>query len=414
VRSQVISVTALLCASFASSAQISTDEPVNPNAPQAPAAAPRDASRELGTGIGIGIGRLFPSLGITAGYDDNLTLSRRDEVSSSVLRVEPGLRLEGGDARSRVVASYEADFARYAQSSRDNYVDQRLAAAWYYNPVLRHAFALDASFGLDHDQRGTAAREGDLGLLELDPDRFRRTDVGGKYTFGSAGARGRLEVNANVGETNYRNNRELTQFRDRTDDFLAGAFFWRLAPKTSALLRVEYGGFDYDRATLDSDEVHYYAGVEFDATARTTGSLMVGGMRKHFDDPTREDFSGASWRANVEWRPRSYSIFTVTTGRETDETNGYGDFILRRDVTFGWAHNWNARFRTTVDLGMAREEQRPTTREDQFTYFGIGADYVMRRWLRFGASWRGYQRDSDVGEFDYDRNVYLLSAEISL
>ncbi len=375
--------------------------------------APTTRQRTAGTGVAIGLGRLFPSLGLTLGHDSNLNLSGDAPVSSNFFRLSPGVRWEGGNERSRFGASYEAELVNYSSSSLDNYRDQRVSASWLYNPVLRHAFALDASMMWDHDQRGTAAREGSLGDLNLDPDRFRRDEIGAQYRFGAPGARGRLEFSGRAGDVRYANNRQFTAFRDRQDQFLSGAFYWRFAPKTSGLARVEYGHFDYDRATLDSDERHYYVGVEFDATAKTSGSILVGRVAKHFADAARSDFSGASWRGNLEWRPRSYSIFTLSTGRETDETNGFGDLILRRDLTLGWAHNWSDRFRTTVDLGVAREEQLPTTRVDNVDYYGLSADYVWRRWMRFGASWRGYQRDSDVREFDYDRNLYMLSAEAS-
>ena len=148
-------------------------------------------------------------------------------------------------------------------------------------------------------------------------------------------------------------------------------------PKTSALVRAEYGTFDYDESTLDGDETHLFVGVDLDATARTSGRVMVGRATKHFDDPTRSEFSGTSWRAGVTWKPRSYSIFDLSTGRDADETNGFGDYILRQDITLGWAHNWNERFRTTVDGGFATEEHRPREREDAL--IDVLASLVERR-----------------------------------
>jgi polysaccharide biosynthesis protein VpsM len=205
----------------------------------------------------------------------------------------------------------------------------------------------------------------------------------------------------------------FTESRDRDDASFAGAFFWRLAPKTSALLRAEYGTFDYDVATLDGTEKHLFVGIELDATARTSGRILFGRASKSFDDPSREDFSGTSWRASVTWKPRSYSIFDLSTGRDTDETNGDGDYILREDLTLGWAHNWTERFRTTVDAGVAQEEHRPSLRSDDVRYLGLSADYLFRPWLRFGASVKRYDRDSNIAELDYLRNVWLLSAEFT-
>lgn len=383
------------------------------NGVQAQSGSNRTDTR-AGGGIAVGPFRMTPSLGLTLGYDSNVALSDTGTISSFFTRVSPGIRLDNGNERSRVSASYQGDYSHFSDSSRDNYDDHRFGLQWLYNPVLRHAFALDAQLGYLHDQRGSAAREGELGLLPLDPDEYRASSLGGKYAFGAPGARGRAEVEARAGRIEYRNNREFTAFRDRDDRFLAGTFYWRVAPKTSAVARVEQGKFDYDDATLDNTERHVLVGLEFDATAKTSGQVLFGRAKKDFDDATREDFSGTSWRMAVQYRPRTYSVVDISTGRDTDETNGFGDYILRRDWTLGWAHNWNERFRTTVDGGFANEQHRPSGREDDVNFYGLSADYTFRPWLRFGASWRTYDRDSDFEGLDYGRDLYMISAEASL
>jgi hypothetical protein len=356
-----------------------------------------------------------PSIGLSVGHDSNINLAPDGaEADSTFARLSPALRLEAGDARSLIVGTYTGEFARYTSSRLDDYRDHRFGLSWFYNPLLRHALALEASTASLHDQRGTAAREGSLGLLPLAVDRYRHDQLGGRYRFGAPGARGRVEVEAGLGRIDYRNNRDLTVFRDRRDRSLAGAFQWRVAPRTSALARVEWDRYDYRVATLDSRERRLLLGVEFDATARTTGTLLVGRGNKRFEDDSRLDYSGAAWRASLEWRPRSYSIVTVSTGREADETNGTGDFILRRDLAAGWSHAWTPRIRTTLDAGIARERYDPSPRSDRARYVGAGVEYAARRWLRFGASWRELRRDSAVDEFEYDRRLMLLTAEVTL
>jgi len=370
-----------------------------------------EETEQSGTSLG-GFG-FTPTLGLTFGYDDNITLASAREIGSTFWEVAPALRLLGGSTRSQLTAEASANIGRYGDSPLDDYNDARVSLAWDYNPKLRHAFGLDVQYGWLHDRRGTESREGLLGLLPIEPDEYERPEAGARYRFGAPGARGRLEFEARYGRTDYTNNPLLTFSRDRQDDLVSGAFFWRVAPKTSALFRVEYGTFDYFRSRLDSVEQHAYVGVELDATARTSGRIMVGKARKTFEDDRSQDFSGTSWRAALTWKPRSYSIFDVSTGRDTDETNGYGDYILREDVTLGWANNWNERFRTTVDAGYAQEEHRPSPRTDDVRYFGLSADYLFRPWLRFGASVKRYDRSSSIDELAYDRSVFLLSAEIT-
>ena len=266
----------------------------------APADAPSRAATAPGDGIDLGPLRLRPGLGLTVGYDDNLNLAARDGDASWLWTLSPGVRLEGGSERSRLRATLSADITRHASSPVDDYEDYEdygIDLAWVDNPRVRHQFTVDAARRFGHDARGTAAREGELGLVDLDVDRFRRDDLGLRYRFGAPGARGRIEVDVRGGEVDYLNNRDLTAFRDRDDAGLGAAFFWRVAPRTSLLVRAERQRFDYELATLDSTESHWFIGAEYEATARSTGAAMVGRASKRFEDPSRSDFDGATWRA---------------------------------------------------------------------------------------------------------------------
>lgn len=367
-----------------------------------------------GNGIQVGGVRLFPTIGLSAGYENNIDYASHDEASSSTVRLSPALHAQAGNARSLFDADLAANLAWYSQSPRDNFSDVTMRASWLYNPVLRHAFGLDGGVTFGHDARGTGSREGDLAFLDLDPDTYRKTDLGGRYQFGAPGARARIEVDGRITDRTYTNNREFTRSRDLTTTDIGGAFFWRVAPKTSAELRIENSTIDYDTASLDSVERHYFVGVEFDPTAKLSGQVLVGREIKNFDDPAHEDTSGASWRVGVKYLLRTYSTLSLTTSRETDETNGAGDFILRRDITLGWNHTWNERFTTGVDGGYAKEDHKPTTRQDTSTFIGVSADYLFRPWLRAGASYRTFNRSSDMSQYDYSRDLILFSIEASL
>lgn len=375
----------------------------------------------VGNGFDLGPLRVLPTAGLSIGYDTNVALTSDNEIDSIVTRLSPGVRVQSGDARSRFTGTASADLGWYDSSSQDDYVDYGISGEWLYNPVVRHAFTVDGGWRRGHDARGTAAREGDLALLPLNPDEYDASNIGGRYRFGAPGARGRLELEARQSFVTYKNNRQYTRFRDRDDLLVGGAFYWRLAPKTSALIRLDQLEADYDDATLDNTERHQYVGVEFDATAKTTGTIMVGQVQKDFDDPLRDDFSGFSWRAGLSYKPRTYSVIELSTGRETDETNGYGDFILRQDIALAWSHQWSERWSTQFDIGTANEDYRGVGllperqgRDDESTYYGVAGQYQISPWLRFGAGFKAYDRNSDIPELNYQRETLLFSLEASL
>ncbi len=372
------------------------------------------AAAAAGNGFKLGPLRVSPTAGLSYGHDSNVVLSSNNEIDSFVTRFSPGIRVESGSETNRLTATYQGEYGRYESSTTDNYSDHSLALQWLWSPLIRHAFSVDVGWARHHDERGTAGREGQLALLPLEPDEFDQRSLDARYRFGAPGARGRLELEIGTTDFSYRNNRDLTVFRDRTDDNIGGGFYWRVAPKTSALVRVDQVESNYDLSTLDSTERHYYIGVELDATARTTGTVLVGRAEKDFDDPGRQDFSGTSWRAGVSYKLRSYSVFDLSTSRDADETNGFGDFILRRDLTLGWNHQWSPRLTSQIDVGVARDEHRPSPRTDRSSFYGVSGQYRVTPWLSLGAGFRASDRDSDISELNYDRKQLLLSLEASL
>ena len=74
-------------------------------------------------------------------------------------------------------------------------------------------------------------------------------------------------------------------------------------------------------------EIRYYAGVTWEATAATTGTVKLGRLERKFDGG-QPKFTGPSWEAAVFWSPRTYSKFDLYTARFTTEASGLGDFIV--------------------------------------------------------------------------------------
>ena len=164
----------------------------------------------------------------------------------------------------------------------------------------------------------------------------------------------------------------------------------------------------------DSESTYYFVGVEWDLSARTSGRIDYGWHEKQFDDPLIEGYDGDFWRASIEWRPRTYSAFTLSTTRATEETVGYGDYILRDDISLDWTHQWATRFSTTAEIGWGNEEHRPGLRDEDLFWWGISGRWHLNQYLQLGAGWQHYERESAERQFNYDRNVWIITLEGSL
>lgn len=356
---------------------------------------------------------IVPTLGLSVGYDDNITRSGILEQSSWFYIISPAIRVEIPSDRSILALTAGIDFYRYKDSETDDREPWYVRGDWGWDPSSRQDFNLFAQYGKGSDQRGTGSRQGDIGLLPIPLDDWKRLDFGGMWRYGAIGARGKLDLRAGASKIEYTNNRDRTYLFDRDWYYYGGTFYWRVAPKTSLLADLLYTDINYDAADSGSKETSWMLGVTWEASARTSGRISYGDQKKKFDNPDQRDYSGPVWAASVSWRPRTYSVFTLTTTRNTQEPDGNAQYVVRQDISLSWRHQWATRFSTVADIGYGEDDYRPDVRTDDIWYYGIGAFYAINQHFRLGASWQGYDRSSDESEFDYRRNIYMLTLEAS-
>lgn len=366
--------------------------------------------------------QVVPTTGLGLGYDDNITMAGRDEISSWFYLIAPAIRVEMPANHSLLAFSAGADIVRYQDSSRDDREPWWARGDAIWDVSTRQKLALFADYGEGVDLRGESRRRGDAGLIPLDPDEWKRFGYGGVWDYGATGARGGLRFRAGTYNLEYTNNREGplpgllgTRLLDRDWWYAGGTFSWRVAPKTALLLDYLHSDVSYDESPDSDSQIDtWMLGATWDATARTSGTIKFGIEKRDFTDPAKQDYDGAAWQASVRWRPRTYSAFTLTATRNTRESDGNADFLLREDIVLSWVHDWVSRFGTTVDIGFGEDEFRPTGPSEDLFYWGVGARYAYSSHLRFGVSVTSYDRDSGAAQFDFDRRVFLLTLEWSL
>jgi hypothetical protein len=357
--------------------------------------------------------QIIPTIGLSIGYDDNITLSNHDEQDSFFYVISPAIRVELPSDRSILSLTAAMEITRYKDSKTDNRESWYVRGQWAWDPSTRQDFNLFAQYSEGSDKRGTGRRQGDDGLIPLAPDDWKRLDYGGMWRYGAIGARGKLDLKLGASTLEYTNFRDSTQLLDRDWWYFGASFYWRVAPRTSAVVDYLYTDISYDLSDNDSEETSWMLGLDWDASARTSGSIRYGNQKKKSRNSEFEDYSGPTWAASINWRPRTYSLFTLTGTRQTQEPDGNAHYVVRQDISLAWSHDWATRFGTVVDVGYGEDDYRPNVRTDDLFYWGVGARYTFNPHLRFGASIHGYDRDSEIEEFNYKKHVYLLTLEAS-
>lgn len=402
------------------------------------------AHAQEGTGIQAGPFRVKPTLGVTFGHDSNVGQSNTAEVSSFFTLISPGVRLDAGNETRSFSLSYELESARYQDSSNDDYTDHRLNAGVTLSPSVRTKIDLGASLERGHDRRGTNSLQGLQNTITNDVDRWERKGLDLDFTYGAPGARGSLGLGAGLSNINYINNESYSVRSDRDLRYVDGRFGWRVAPKTQVYFSANNSDISYDASRtralltnyfLDSTVRTYLLGLEFDATAKTSGHIGFGRTRRDFDDSRLQGYSGVAWDVGLQFKPRSYSVIDLSASRGTQESVDFlggvagvavgTEYLIARDITLSWTHGWSDRFHTGIDVGRATSEYLAsdrTLRDDTLNFWGLSADYKLRDWLSLGAGYKSYRREAAVANsssatnalYDFDRDEFSVSFEASL
>ena len=365
-------------------------------------------------GFLVGPFSVYPVLGLAQRYDDNIFLSNTNQRSSWQTIVSPGVRAEIRQPGGNVYGvTYRADVGRFWSSSADNYQDHTVVADADVIINTQARFLVRAEYLSLHDPRGATDRP-----IGAEPDEWRAPGVSGLFSYGTPGAQGRIDVSAGHQRKRYDNNRASTIGADRDNSFYGAVFYWRVTPITSLLFEARQTDIDYKLATSlqDSTERRYYVGATWEATAKTTGIVKAGYLTKNFDSAALTDFSGTGWEARVRWSPLTYSIFELTTQRETNESSGIGDFILSSVVYGTWTHAWNNEVRSNALVGYRTDDFKGAgaTRKDKTASAGAGVTYQFRRWLNLGAQYIYTDRSSNAPGMEYERNVFMLTLGATL
>lgn len=354
---------------------------------------------------------IFPSILGGLGYNDNVTGVNAGQIGSSVLSVQPRVVAELKKSGDRYTLTYNGNFNRYISSSADNFNNHDLTLAGDNYFSSRSRLGWSAGYVASSDPRGATDR-----VQSAEPDRWHAPVLQGRYIFGSNGAQGRFEAEGTMQSKRYDNNRLFTVGSDVDINSVAGRFFVRVMPKTSAVFEVRHITSDYKQLTSTNDNTdnRYLVGLTWDAASKTSGSFKVGQQRKNFNNPVMRDASGSTWEGSLKWSPLTYSVFDLTTGRSAADGTGTGDYVLNNGTNLTWNHRWKSFLLSRVQLATVRSEYAGAGRVDTTRNMGVGVFYEINRNMRAGLELANTRRTSNIGLYDFTRNTTFLSLEGTL
>lgn len=359
--------------------------------------------------------QVIPQLSTQFGYDDNIFSTETNEVSSTKLVLFPSVQLRAENGLDQYSVNYEVSNGVYQDSSADNYTDHELSGRAYFDFNIRNRLELLAGYLKTHEDRGSGLNQGSNATANDVPVEYHVNSMQATYEYGGKEAKGRIKLVFGIQDREYDNFRTQTEPRDRQSINTSATFYYRVMPKTSLLFEVRNQEIDYElpAATLDSSERKYLIGAEWDATAKTSGTIRLGYSEKDFDSSARADDDGLSWELAMRWAPKTYSVVDISTSKEAQETDGIGNYIDTTSFDIQWTHAWSDVWRSRIFYGVSDDEYVSSVRKDDQTLYGVGVDYDLKRWLSFGLDYVHSDRDSNSADLNYEKNTLYFTAQVS-
>jgi hypothetical protein len=398
--------------------------------------------------IPVGGALLTPIIKFHQRYDSNVASEKQDDVNSWLTIFQPSVKLtrEFGEFGKH---NFELDWifthGAYHASGDDSYNDHDVSGKLNYELNTRHRLMFQGGYIDAHEERGSRFSIG-TGEQIAEPDTFEQLYGGIQYTYGAPTADARLELELGFLDNDYRsvysldssnNPYDKTATRDRKTATIGGTFYYKIGSATDLTIEAWQSDYNYDYTSspineLSSVESSAMIGAEWEATALTTGFAKIGYKNKDFDLSQRESYDDVEWEVEVLWEPKTYSKFTFSSGRKTEETNGEGFFnietigngyvINHTQHEIHWQHEWKDRISSKVTYAISKDDYVGTTetgttgkiREDNNKGVTASLYYDMSYWLSFSLDYVYNDRDSTRTFLDYDRELFTLGVRIAL
>lgn len=360
--------------------------------------------------IKAGVFEVMPWLDLSVGTNSNTGSTNVLKTSSTVTTINPNVVVGLPTQGQMYAVKYSGTFTQFSKSKIDDFNDHNLSAFADNKWTTRFQSLVNLNYAKGHDGRNA--------VLTGNKEIWHTTELNGMGHYGAEGAVGQFELAAGQVSKRYdSNNSGATQFYNHDKAIVKGTFFYRVAPATQMFVEAGATNFKYLVASpkpLDSTEQRYMAGVKWEATAKTTGSIKIGTLKKSFNSALRQNGTATVWDADVTWSPKTYSKFDASLHQAAREDGSVGGYKISQDSDFSWSHDWSGFVTSALSLGDGVDKFQGGLRTDKRQTYALKATYGFRPWLRANLEFKNTKRNSTVALWSYTQAVTMFTLEGAL
>jgi hypothetical protein len=301
---------------------------------------------------------------------------------------------------------YSPEFVFYSDFSKHNHVNHKAEALFQYNLNSGLSFDLIDLFNDVEEIAGNGITD------RLYEHQDNLLDF--ITTYDAPSGKFKLQFSYSNYDLDYKD--DIVSYRNRNDDSFGISAFYKFKPKTSFFIEYNYADIDHDGGiTNDSKENRYYAGLNWDITAKTRGTVKLGYMDKNFDLAGVEDQDDFSLEVQTQHNltpKRALQINGYRKFHESDLANASS--YTSTGIDIGLMQRFTEKWSGTLSVLYEQNTYNGFDRDDDLFGIGPAVRFEAKRWLIFDLGYSYYNNDSNISVYSYEVNQIFLRASLSL
>ena len=351
-----------------------------------------------------------PYLNLKEAYTNNVYQTPNAKMRDWFTEAKAGLRLDQPFRDSLLELDYNAVLKRYAKYDAENTTDHNASGLLDLKFGSRVSLALNDNYSKGHEPRGQAA----TGVIE----RYDTNAATASITYQLVDV---SKVRFDYTKTTW--DFKTSTYRNRNEDLVSAYVYLRFLPKTSAFVEVDRNYLDYNKANSaqNSTETSGLAGLIWEQSATSTGTIKAGYVNKDFSDRAVKDYS--TWIAFADIKHELTETTGVKIGahRKLNETTLVGSrYILNTGVDGSVHLKLLTKFTADVNFAINKDKYSDLTtgatviRKDTTVTNGASLGYMVQDWVSAGVDYTHTDKNSNDDTNDYEENVYGVTLKFQL
>ena len=333
----------------------------------------------------------------------------------------PGLQAALPFQNGRFEAEYRGDWGRYNNLKFWNYSDNLTRGNLKFKLAGGLSLRLNEEYVNGHDAPGYAQ--------SVQLDLYHRV-TSGAGTDLEVGPKLKISLDYTNMILNYADDAR-NGYRDRIDNTVGGAVYYKFLPKTSALLEYTYTATNFQDVDpgpigsaaltdvkMNNKDQRGYLGLTWDMTERSKGTVKVGYSVKDYQESGIDTFKGGIVAIDLshELTQRTWVKFDAI--RDVNESNSVTQpYYLTTGGRLVLNHNIHPKVSFKLNAGYSRDQYpneetigtETRKRIDNSWDLGGKFEYRIQQWLNFGLGYDHTQRLSNFSDLGYVDNLFTFS-----